>query len=75
MLREALVVSCVIQSHETSVTLRAQLSRVKDKLPTSMSSCVVYIGETTRRLEQRISEHQEGKAAVAEHAWKEHHPI
>ena len=74
------------------MTLRAQLSRVKDKLPTSMSSCVVYsipcscgkvyIGETTRRLEQRISEHQdacrkgeEKKSAVAEHAWKEHHPI
>ena len=66
------------------MTLRAQLSRVKDKLPTSMSSCVVYsipcscgkvyIGETTRRLEQRISEHQdacrkgeEKKSAVAEH--------
>ena len=35
------------------MTLRAQLSRVKDKLPPSMSSCVVYscrkvyIGETT----------------------------
>ena len=57
-----------------------------------MSSCVVYsipcscgkvyIGETTRRLEQRISEHQdacrkgeEKKSAVAEYAWKEHHPI
>ena len=74
------------------MTLRAQLSRVKDKLQTSMSSCVVYsipcscgkvyIGETTRRLEQRISEHQdacrkgeEKKSAVAEHAWKDHHPI
>ena len=40
------------------------------------------LGETTRRLEQRISEHQdacrkgeEKKSAVAEHAWKEHHPI
>ena len=74
------------------MTLRAQLSRVKDKLPTSMRSCVVYsipcscekvyIGETTRRLEQRISKHQdacrkgeEKKSVVAEHAWKEHHPI
>ena len=42
----------------------------------------MYIRETTRRLEQRISEHQdacrkgeEKKSAVAEHAWKEHHPI
>ena len=71
------------------MTLRAQLSRVKDKLPPSTSSCVaysipcscgkVYIGETTRRLEQRISEHQDAcrkeKFAVTEHAWKEHHPI
>ena len=53
-----------------------------------MSSCVVYsipcscgkvyIGETTRRLGQRMNEHQdacrkgEKKSAVAEHAWKEH---
>ena len=49
----------------SGMTLRAQLSRVKDKLPPSMSSCVVYscgkvyIAETTRRLEQRISEHQD----------------
>ena len=27
---------------KSGMTLRAQLSRVKDKLPTSMSSCVVY---------------------------------
>ena len=77
---------------KSGMTLRAQLSRVKDKLLTRMSSCAVYsipcscgkvyIGETTRRLEQRISEHQdacrkgeEKKSAVAEHAWKEHHPI
>ena len=73
----------------SGMTLRAPLSRVKDKLPPSTSSCVVYsscgkvyIGETTRRLEQRTSEHQdacrkgeEKKSAVAEHAWKEHHPI
>ena len=37
---------------------------------------------STRRLEQRISEHQdacrkgeEKKSEVAEHTWKEHHPI
>ena len=37
---------------------------------------MVYIGETTRRLEQGISEHQDARGdAVAEHAWKEHHPI
>ena len=65
---------------KSGMTLRAQLSRAKDKLPTSCGK--VYIGEMTRRLEQRISEHQdacrkgeEKKSAVAEHAWKEHHPI
>ena len=48
------------------MTLRTQLSRVKDKLQPSMSSSVVYsipyrctyVGETTRRLEQRMREHQ-----------------
>ncbi len=39
-------------------------------------------GETTRRLEQRIKEHQdackrgdEKVSAIAEHAWQQHHPI
>ncbi len=42
----------------------------------------VYIGETTRRLEQRMKEHQdackrgdEKVSAIAEHAWQLHHPI
>ncbi len=42
----------------------------------------VYIGETTRRLEQRVKEHQdacnrgdEKVSAIAEHAWQQHHPI
>ena len=42
----------------------------------------VYIGETTRRLEQRVKEHQdacrkgdEKISAIAEHAWQQHHPI
>ncbi len=42
----------------------------------------VYIGETTRRLEQRMKEHQdackrgdEKASAIAEHAWQLHHPI
>ena len=41
-----------------------------------------YIGETRRRLETRLREHQEAcqkgtleKFAVAEHAWKDHHTI
>ena len=42
----------------------------------------VYIGETVRRLETRMKEHRDAcqkgaleKSAVAEHAWKNHHPI
>ncbi len=46
-------------------------------------SCgTVYIGETTRRLEQRVKEHQdvckrgdEKVSVIAEHAWQQHHPI
>ena len=44
------------------------LTRVKDKLPSSMHSCIVchipyscdkvYIGETVRKLEMRIKEHK-----------------
>ena len=42
----------------------------------------VYIGETIHRLETRLKEHRTAckkgetdKSAIAEHAWKEHHPI
>lgn len=42
----------------------------------------MYIGETSRRLERRVKEHQdacrkrdEKVSAIAEHAWHEHHPI
>ncbi len=41
----------------------------------------IYIGETTRRLEQRVKEHQDAckrgdeVSAIAEHAWQQHHPI
>ena len=41
-----------------------------------------YIGETVRRLETRMKEHQDAcqkgaleKSAFAEHAWESHHPI
>ena len=41
-----------------------------------------YIGETVRRLETRVKEHRDAcqrgaleKSALAEHAWKNHHPI
>jgi len=66
-------------------TLRSQLSKVKDRIPTNMSSLVVYripcccgmiyIGETSRKLEQKVKEHQdtyrngdEKSSAIAEHA-------
>ena len=47
------------------------------------SSCgKVYIGETTRRFEHRVKEHQdackrgdEKVSVIAEHAWQQHHPI
>ena len=42
----------------------------------------VYFGETIRRLETRMKEHQDAcengtleKSAVVEHAWKKHYPI
>ena len=66
--------------------------RVKDRVPTSMKSnmvyCVpcscgkVYIGETVRRLETRIKEHEDAckkgtteKSAIAKHAWTTNHAI
>ena len=43
---------------------------------------MIYIGETIRRLGQRVAEHQEAcmkyelkKSALAEHAWSKHHRI
>ena len=73
-------------------SLRSVLTKVKDPLPMEKKTKVVYripcncgqsyIGETRRRLETRLREHQETcqkgtleKSAVAEHAWKDHHTI
>ena len=73
-------------------SLRSILTRVKDTLPAEKQSKVVYqipcscgkayIGETTRRLEARMKEHQDAccrgmleKSALAEHTWEHHHPI
>ena len=46
------------------------------------SSGKAYIGETVRRLETRVKEHRDAchkgalkKSALAEHTWKNHHPI
>ncbi len=46
------------------------------------SSGKVYIDETTRRLEQRVKEHQDAckrgdemVSAIAEHAWQQHNRI
>ena len=74
-------------------TLRSMLTRVKDTLPLEKHSNVVhqipcsgcskvYTGETIRRLETRLKEHQEAlrrgmteKSAAAEHAWDNEHSI
>ena len=74
-------------------TLRSQLTKLKDKLPIETRSGVVYripcsscdrsyIGETIRRLGDRVKEHKKAcvrcetvVSAIAEHAWNEGHPI
>ena len=75
-----------------SHSLRSMLTKVKDALPMEKQANVVYripcscgkayIGETKRRLETRLREHQDAcrtqslqKSAVAEHAWGSHHHI
>ena len=76
----------------SSHSLRSMLTKVKDAVPMEKQANVVYripcscgksyIGETKRRLESRLKEHQDAcrtqslhKSAVAEHAWGSHHPI
>ena len=77
---------------KTGRSLRSVLTKFEDTLPAEKQSKVVYqipcscgktyIGETSRRLETRMKEHQDAccrgmleKSAVAEHAWEHHHPI
>ncbi len=66
-------------------TLRSHLTKVKDTIPITTESSIVYsiprscgkvyIGETTRRLEQRIKEHQDtckrGDGRLAATKWEE----
>ena len=84
---------CIISPIITLVSsLRSMLTKVKDTLALEKKSKVVYqvpcscgeiyIGETLRRLETRMKEHQDAcqkgtleKSALAEHAWENHHPI
>ena len=67
-------------------SLQSILTRVKDKLPSSMYSCIVYctpfscgkvyISET--RIKENKDTCKKGpieKSAVAEHAWTNQHPI
>ena len=73
-------------------TLQNHPTRVKDKLPLLLKSCMVYcipcrcgrvyIGETVRRLEANMKEHEDAckkgmteKSAIAEHVWNSNHPI
>ena len=77
---------------KSELSLRSMLTKVKDTLALEKKSKVVYqvpcscgeiyIGETLRRLETRMKEHQDAcqkgtleKSALAEHAWENHHPI
>ena len=55
-------------------------SKIVYQIPCSCGK--VYIGEMVRRLETRMKEHKDAceksapeKSAIAEHSWKEHHPI
>ena len=75
---------------KSGMSLRSQLSRLKDVLPLELHSGIVqcsiceksYIGETIRRLGSRVNEHKDAcvrceidKSALAEHAWNEEHPV
>ena len=76
----------------SSHSLRSMLTKVKDALPMEKQANIVYwipcscgkayIGETKRRLQTRLREHQDAcrtqslqKSAVAEQAWGSHHHI
>ena len=82
----------ILTSFKSGKTLRGHLTKVKDRMDIAMNSSIVYkipcscgriyIGETIRRLEQRILEHKdackkgdERKSAIAEHCWQNQHPI
>ena len=80
-------------SFRPHTTLRQLLSRPKDRVPEKELTGVVYqvpcagcpatyVGQTGRRLDQRLSEHrravesgQAATSALAEHAWGAHHPV
>ena len=76
----------------SSHSLRSMLPKAKNALPVEKQANVVYripcscgkayIGETKRRLETRLREHQDAcqtqalqKSAVVEHSWGSHLPI
>ena len=64
-------------------TIRQYLTRIKGQLLIHACRCSrTYIGETIRRLDDRLKEHREAcelgeteKSAVAEHVWKEQHQM
>ena len=74
-------------------TLRTLLSRPKNTIPDLQKSSVVYkipcahcpasyVGQTSRRLCQRLEEHKRAvraadfnSSALAEHAWMKNHPV
>ncbi len=76
--------SCIIVF--LSVTATIGLTRISEQGSDNIAShpyvLVCAIGETARRPEQRVKEHQnvckigdENVSAIAEHAWQQHHPI
>ncbi len=90
--RECVETFDIKTTFKSGKTLRSHLTKVKDTTPITTESSIeysipcscgkVYIGETTRRLEQRVKEHQdackrvdEKVSSIAEHAWQQHHPI
>ena len=77
---------------KTASTLRSRLVKVKQAIPNSKKKGViyevpckdcpcVYIGETGRTLEKRLSEHKtavkknDAKNGIAVHAWTNQHQL
>ena len=67
-------------SHAITHTLNVKSKEFKYRMLCSRGKA--YIGETKRILEAKVKEHRDAcqrgmleKSAVAEHTWKDHHPI
>ena len=92
-LRRVLVPLGVRVCYRPAMTLRQMISKPKDRVPSIQKSGVVYkipcascpasyIGQTGRKLRQRLDEHRRAvrqadfnASALAEHAWTMEHPV